>query len=209
MLALFPTHPMIRRHLSISLAATALAALLTQPGCGNVEVAVPSPKAAAPVVGGGSESSPARRPQIAKLSFNENIQPILSENCYACHGPDPGSRKAELRLDRAEYAFAPRKEGGTVIVRGDPDHSPLVRRVESKDVKEMMPPPEAHKTLKPEQVTLLREWVKQGAIRRALGVHHAEAFFVAGPDEISGLVSQSHRPLHRGSVGAGGPGAFA
>src|ERR1700681_3391204 len=98
----------------------------------------------------------------AKLSFNQTIQPILSENCYACHGPDPGSRKAELRLDRAEFAFAPRKEGGKIIVPGDPDHSPLVQRIESKDEKKMMPPPEAHKTLKPEETALLRRWVAEG-----------------------------------------------
>ncbi|HKR35792.1 MAG TPA: c-type cytochrome domain-containing protein, partial [Steroidobacteraceae bacterium] len=42
-----------------------------------------------------------------KLSFNESIQPILSENCYGCHGPDSGSRKAELRLDRAQFAYQP------------------------------------------------------------------------------------------------------
>src|SRR5438477_13210715 len=43
--------------------------------------------------------------ELTKLSFNETIQPILSENCYACHGPDPGARKAKLRLDRAEFAL--------------------------------------------------------------------------------------------------------
>src|SRR4051812_37470078 len=98
----------------------------------------------------------------AKLSFNEHVQPILAENCYACHGADPGSRKAELRLDRAEYAFAPRKDG-PVIVPHDPDHSPLVKRIESKDEKQQMPPPEAHKTLKPEHIALLRRWVAEGA----------------------------------------------
>ncbi len=108
-------------------------------------------------------SKPAAGALPAKLSFNEHIQPILSENCYACHGPDPGSRKGELRLDRAEYAFAPRKEGGKIIAPGDPDHSPLVRRIESTKEKEMMPPPEAHKTLKPEQKALLRRWVAEGA----------------------------------------------
>lgn len=98
-----------------------------------------------------------------KLSFNETIQPILSENCYACHGPDPGARKAKLRLDRAEFAFVPHDKYGPAIIAGQPDKSPLVRKIEAKNPKDRMPPPEAHKTLKPEQIALLREWVKEGA----------------------------------------------
>ena len=99
-----------------------------------------------------------------RLSFNQTIQPILSENCYACHGPDPGARKAGLRLDRAEFAFAAHEKFGPAIIRGNPDKSPLVRRIESDDPKERMPPPEARHTLKPEQVALLRQWVKEGAV---------------------------------------------
>jgi mono/diheme cytochrome c family protein len=98
------------------------------------------------------------------VSFNETIQPILSENCYACHGPDPGARKAGLRLDRGEFAFAAHEKFGPAIVRGNPDKSPLVRRIESDDPKERMPPPEAHRTLEPEQIALLRRWVKEGAV---------------------------------------------
>src|SRR6184192_1167757 len=56
-----------------------------------------------------------------KLSFNETIQPILSENCYACHGPDPGARKAKLRLDRAEFALVPHDKFGPAIIAGQPD----------------------------------------------------------------------------------------
>ena len=99
-----------------------------------------------------------------KLSFNQTIQPILSENCYACHGPDPGARKAKLRLDRAEFAYAPHDKSGPAILPGQADKSPLVRKIEAKKAKDRMPPPEAHKTLKPEQIALLREWVKQGAV---------------------------------------------
>ena len=98
-----------------------------------------------------------------RLSFNQTIQPILSENCYACHGPDPGARKAGLRLDRGEFAFAPHEKFGPAILPGNPDKSPLVRRIESSNPKERMPPPEAHRTLKPEQIALLRQWVKEGA----------------------------------------------
>jgi mono/diheme cytochrome c family protein len=98
------------------------------------------------------------------ISFNQSIQPILSENCYPCHGPDPGARKAKMRLDRAEFAFAPHDKSGPAIIAGQPDRSPLVRKIEAKNPKDRMPPPEAHKTLKPEQIALLREWVKQGAV---------------------------------------------
>ena len=99
----------------------------------------------------------------ATLTFNEHIQPILAENCYACHGIDSGSRKAELRLDRAEFATAKRKDGGPAIVPGKPDESLLIQRIESKDEKKIMPPPEAHKTLKPDQIALLRRWIAGGA----------------------------------------------
>ena len=74
-----------------------------------------------------------------KLSFNETIQPILSENCYACHGPDPGARKAKLRLDRAEFAFVPHDKYGPAIIAGRPDKSPLVRKIETKNPKDRMP----------------------------------------------------------------------
>src|SRR5262252_1784565 len=99
-----------------------------------------------------------------KLSFNQTIQPILSENCYPCHGPDPGARKAKLRLDRAEFAYAPHDKSGPAIIPGQPDRSPLVHKIEARNPKDRMPPPEAHKTLKPEQIALLREWVKQGSV---------------------------------------------
>jgi mono/diheme cytochrome c family protein len=116
---------------------------------------------------GEAQPAPVPEENAKKLSFNDTIQPILSENCYACHGPDPGGRKAGLRLDRGEFALAPHQDShekyGPAIIPGNPDKSPLVHRIETKNVKDRMPPPEAHKTLKPEQIALLREWVKQGA----------------------------------------------
>ena len=106
---------------------------------------------------------PDTKASSAKLSFNETIQPVLSENCYACHGLDSAARKAGLRLDRAEFAYAPHEKFGPAIIPGDPNKSPLVRRIESQDPKQRMPPEEAHRTLKPEQIALLRQWVKEGA----------------------------------------------
>lgn len=97
------------------------------------------------------------------VSFNERIQPILSEYCYHCHGPDAGSRQADLRLDRAEYAFAKSKDGKFAIVPGKPDESLLIQRILTTNVSERMPPPEAHKTLSAEDIALLRRWVAEGA----------------------------------------------
>ncbi len=136
-------------------AAVGAIALLIQAGCQSETPAVAS-------IAKTSASAKAT-PAAAKLSFNEHIQPILSENCYQCHGPDSGSRKAGLRLDHAEFAFAPHDKSGPAIVRGKPDESPLVQRIESKKEKEVMPPAEAHKTLKPEDIALLRRWVAEGA----------------------------------------------
>ncbi len=99
----------------------------------------------------------------ATLSFNDTIQPILSENCYGCHGPDSSNRKAGLRLDRREDALALHEKFRAAIIAGKPDRSPLIQRIEAKDPKERMPPLESHKTLKPEQIALLRQWVKEGA----------------------------------------------
>lgn len=106
----------------------------------------------------------AAAPAATKLSFNTHIQPILAENCYTCHGIDASSRKAELRLDRVEFATAKRKDGGPAIVPGKPEQSPLVERIESKDEKKIMPPPEGHKTLKPEEIATLRRWITEGAV---------------------------------------------
>ncbi len=99
----------------------------------------------------------------AAVSFNRDIQPILSEYCYHCHGPDSGSRKAKLRLDRAEFAFQPAKSGDVALVKGSADKSPAIHRLLSKDPDEVMPPPETHKQLKPAEIELLRRWIDEGA----------------------------------------------
>ncbi|MFM9079460.1 MAG: c-type cytochrome domain-containing protein, partial [Opitutaceae bacterium] len=108
-----------------------------------------------------SPAKPAGAP--AALSFNEHIQPILADNCYACHGLDSGSRKAELRLDRFEHATAKRKDGPPAIIPGKPHESPLIQRIESKSEKKVKPPPESHKTLTAGQISTLRRWVAEGA----------------------------------------------
>jgi hypothetical protein len=97
------------------------------------------------------------------LPFNEHIQPILSEYCYHCHGLDSGSRKAGLRLDRAEYALAPHEKNGPAIIPGKPDESPLIKRITSTDEKLKMPPAEAHKTVRPGEIAALHRWIAEGA----------------------------------------------
>lgn len=97
-----------------------------------------------------------------KLDFNRDIRPILSENCFHCHGFDENTRQADLRLDEAESAFADR-DGVPAIVPGEPESSELWRRITSEDEAERMPPPDSHRVLKPEQKELLRRWIKQGA----------------------------------------------
>jgi hypothetical protein len=96
------------------------------------------------------------------VDFNRDIRPILSENCYACHGPDAGKREAKLRLDTREGLFAAR-EGDPTIVPGSPDESALVFRIEEEDETVHMPPPKSGKTLSPDQVKLIRRWIEEGA----------------------------------------------
>ncbi len=101
-----------------------------------------------------------------RLSFNTHIQPILSEYCYHCHGPDAGTRAPEdepLRLDREQFAFEPRDNGKPVIVKGDPENSLLIRLIKAEDRRDIMPPPESHKELTPDQIALLERWVAEGA----------------------------------------------
>jgi hypothetical protein len=107
----------------------------------------------------------ASAPAVGKLSYNEHIQPILAENCFACHGPDSSTREAKLRLDRAEFATARRGDGDIepAIVPGDVKASPLVERITSTDDEERMPPLESRKQLKPAEIALLQRWVAEGA----------------------------------------------
>jgi hypothetical protein len=99
----------------------------------------------------------------AEISFNRDIRPILAENCFSCHGPDPGGRKAGLRLDTEAGLFEKRKDDPAPVVRGNAAESELYKRLLSKDKDEVMPPPESHKELKPEEVALLKRWIDGGA----------------------------------------------
>jgi Protein of unknown function (DUF1553)/Protein of unknown function (DUF1549)/Planctomycete cytochrome C len=98
------------------------------------------------------------------VDFNRDIRPILSQNCFACHGPDEAIREGGLRLDRREQAVAPADSGKVAIVPGQPAASHLLSRVASTDPERMMPPPSSGKgSLSKDQIKLLDQWIAQGA----------------------------------------------
>jgi len=99
----------------------------------------------------------------SKVDFNRDIRPILSDNCYACHGPDSNKRKAGLRFDIKEAALAKLKADNFAIVPGDVARSVLIERITSTDEDERMPPLKTGKHLTDAQIDLLRRWIAQGA----------------------------------------------
>lgn len=98
-----------------------------------------------------------------KLDFNRDVRPILSDGCFACHGFDAKKRKADLRLDVPEGAFAV-IDGVQAIKPGDPAGSEALKRILSADPDEIMPPPDSHKKLTPRQIETLRQWIAEGAV---------------------------------------------
>ena len=94
----------------------------------------------------------------ATVSFNRDVRPILSDNCFYCHGPDASHRQADLRLDIRDDAMA-----AGAIVPGKPAESTLVSRINSTESDELMPPPESHKKLDAKQKELLARWIEEGA----------------------------------------------
>jgi hypothetical protein len=96
------------------------------------------------------------------IEFNRDVRPILSDKCFACHGPDAESREADLRLDQRESAITDRG-GYRVVSPGQPDQSELVHRIRSEDEYERMPPADFGKNLTDEEVEVLVGWIQQGA----------------------------------------------
>ena len=138
---------MIARQSSISALIAALTLVLA-PGCGGGHD------------GAAAGSAAARLPESVR--FNRDVRPILTDKCFACHGPDANQRQADLRLDVRDSALSDRK-GVHAIVPGDVTHSELVRRISSSDPEYRMPPPRSNRTLGPREIALLTKWVKQGA----------------------------------------------
>ncbi|WP_375443614.1 DUF1553 domain-containing protein [uncultured Fibrella sp.] len=99
-----------------------------------------------------------------KVDYNLHIKPILSDRCFACHGPDKNKQQAGLRLDTPEGAYeALAKSGKKAVVPGDLASSELFHRIISTDPDEMMPTPKSNLTLSAEEKAMLIRWVEQGA----------------------------------------------
>lgn len=125
----------------------------------------------APVATPAALTKPSANPAIAPIAaaapqvdFNRDVVPILSGNCFKCHGPDPEQRQAGLRLDHRDVATKPLDSGETAIVPGKPDKSELVRRIFSSDPDVRMPPPASKKELTDAQKKTLRDWIAAGAV---------------------------------------------
>ena len=98
-----------------------------------------------------------------KVDFNYDVRPILAQKCFLCHGPDAGSRKANLRLDTYEGATALSKEGTRAISPGHTDKSMMVFRINHKDPAITMPTPESNLQLTARERALIEKWIDQGA----------------------------------------------
>ncbi len=133
-----------------------------------------------------SVAAPAALP--AKIDFNRDIRPILSDTCYACHGPDAKKLKAGLRLDLPEMAVKPAKSGKRAIVPKQPAASELVARITAKNPDDVMPPADSNKKLTPQQVALLTRWIEQGAEFRAHWAYDRPQSVTAPKVERAGFV---------------------
>src|SRR5687768_12034755 len=96
------------------------------------------------------------------VNFSRQVLPILSDNCFKCHGPDEANRQAELRLDQEESAKR-LLDGKAAIVPGQSHTSELFRRISSSDADERMPPPDSNLELTAEQISLIQRWIEEGA----------------------------------------------
>lgn len=101
-----------------------------------------------------------------QVSYNFHIRPILSDNCFACHGPDANKREAGLRLDTEAGAYAALKENPDqhAIVPGSTNKSQVIKRIFSEDASEKMPPPESNLTITDFERNLIKKWVEQGGV---------------------------------------------
>lgn len=98
-----------------------------------------------------------------RINYSRDIRPILSNSCYKCHGPDERERKAGLRLDTRQGAYAKLESGDTAIVPGSTAKSAMIQRLTSHDADNKMPPPDSGKTVTAEQIELIKTWIAEGA----------------------------------------------
>ncbi len=127
-----------------------------------------------------------------KVDFNRDVRPILSENCFYCHGPDASHRKAKLRLDLRDAALA--KEA---FIPGKPEESELSKRLDADDPEERMPPADSHKKLDDRQKAVLRKWIAQGAEYRQHWSYEppVKPAAPAGSEGVDHLVEAGLKPL--------------
>ena len=107
--------------------------------------------------------SDVRADEAPSVDFRREILPLLSDNCFQCHGPDEAQREAGLRLDENDAAKAPLESGHRAIVPGDPGASEILRRITATDLAERMPPRETGKSLSESEITRIRRWIDEGA----------------------------------------------
>lgn len=101
-----------------------------------------------------------------QIDYNLHVRPILSDRCFKCHGPDAKQRKADLRLDQAEHAYAALKKnpGAHAIVPGKSNASEVYLRISSGDTSYQMPPVSSNLSLNPTEIRIIKKWIDQGAI---------------------------------------------
>jgi len=131
--------------------------------------------------------SAAELPVPAKIEFNRDVRPILSDNCFYCHGNDPKHREGKLRLDIRKEALA--KEA---FVPGKGKDSELVSRILTNDEDDLMPPPDSHKKLTQRQKDILKKWIDQGAAYQQHWAYEkpVKAVIPAGKNGVDVLVQK-------------------
>ncbi|NUM56593.1 MAG: DUF1553 domain-containing protein [Candidatus Hydrogenedentes bacterium] len=98
------------------------------------------------------------------VQFSRDVVPILSVNCYPCHGPDANTRKRDIRFDTKEGLFGKTKDGLDLIVPGNPDSSEIMKRLGHPDLAEVMPPPESKLHVSERELGIVKMWISQGAV---------------------------------------------
>jgi len=129
----------------------------------------------------------AEAPIPAKIEFNRDVRPILSDNCFYCHGPDKNHREADLRLDLRVEAITAK-----AIIPGKTSDSELIARIVTDDEDDLMPPPDSHKKLTERQKAILKKWIEQGAAYQQHWAYEkpVKAKIPAGVNPIDHLVQK-------------------
>jgi hypothetical protein len=137
------------------------------------------------ITAGAAGAAVAEPPVPAKIEFNRDVRPILSDNCFYCHGNDPKHREADLRLDLRDEAVKAK-----AFIPGKASESELVSRIFTDDEDDLMPPPDSHKKLTQRQKDILKKWIEQGAAYQQHWAYEKpiKATIPAGANPIDHLV---------------------